>query len=114
MSVTFRPLPVLTFFCVLLFAVLISLGVWQVQRLQWKLGLIDLINRNMHARPLNLDDGGIPIRESDSEYLHVSLSGRFDNSKEAYIYGIAPQGAPAYHVVVPLTMLRRRISRTST
>ncbi len=104
MSVSFRPLAVLTLFCVLLFAVLISLGVWQLQRLQWKVALIDLINRNMHARPLSLDAGAIPSREFKTEYLHVALSGRFDNSKEAYIYGIGPQGAPAFHVVVPLTL----------
>ena len=102
--ISFRPLPALTIVCAILFAALVSLGVWQLQRLQWKLALIDLINRNMHARPLNLTDGAIPIREFKTEYLHVSLSGHFDNAKEAYIYGIGPLGAPVFHVVVPLTL----------
>ena len=102
--ISFRPLPALTVVCAILFAALVSLGVWQMERLQWKLAVIDLINRNMHARPLNLDDGAVPIHEFKTEYLHVSLSGRFDNAKEAYIYGIGPLGAPVFHVVVPLAL----------
>src|SRR5699024_3651738 len=37
----------------------------------------------------------------DAEYRRVTLTGRFDHAKEAYIYGIA-NGAPVYHVVTPL------------
>jgi len=103
MPVSFRPLPALSIVCAILFAVLISLGVWQLQRLHWKLDLIHLIARNMHARPLSLDGHGIPIHTLDTEYLHVSVSGRFDNKNEAYIFGIGPLGAPVFHVVVPLT-----------
>lgn len=103
MPISFRPLPALSIACAILLAVLVSLGVWQLQRLHWKLGLIDLIDRNMHARPLSLNDRAIPIHKFDTEYLHVTLTGRFDNSKEAYVYGIGPLGAPIFHVVVPLT-----------
>jgi surfeit locus 1 family protein len=103
MPVSFRPLPALSIVCAILFVVLISLGVWQLQRLHWKLELIHLVARNMHAPPLSLDGRAIPIRKLDTEYLHVSVSGRFDNAKEAYIFGIGPLGAPVFHVVVPLT-----------
>jgi len=36
-----------------------------------------------------------------AEFRRVTVTGRFDNAKEAYIYGIGPEGAPVYHVVVP-------------
>ena len=52
---TFRPYPGLTFACAILFAILCGLGVWQVQRLHWKLGLIAQVNANMAAAPLSLD-----------------------------------------------------------
>ncbi len=100
----FRPLPGVTVATALLFAFLVGLGVWQLQRLQWKLALIEQVNRNMHARPIPLDARGLPYSETGSEYLHVSLAGRFDNAKEAYIYGIGPEGGPVYHVVVPFTL----------
>ena len=55
MPVSFRPLPALTVVCTILFAALLALGVWQLQRLQWKLGLIAQVNRNMTSPPITLD-----------------------------------------------------------
>jgi len=101
MSVSFRPLPALTIVCTILLAALISLGVWQLQRLQWKLALIDLIHRNMNAPPVRLGDGGHLVWEPETNYLHVTTTGRFDNSREAYVFAIGPEGSPVYHVIVP-------------
>jgi surfeit locus 1 family protein len=100
----FRPLPGITIACAILFAFLIGLGVWQLQRLQWKLALIDEVNRNMHAKPVRLGDGGRIVEEALTDYLHVVVRGRFDNSKESYIYSTGPDGAPVYHVIVPLAV----------
>jgi surfeit locus 1 family protein len=95
----FRPMPALTVAATALFALLIGLGVWQLERLQWKLALIAQVDRNLHAAPLSLDDGIIPR----AEYTRVALTGRFDNSKEAFIFGTDASGAPGYRVVVPFT-----------
>lgn len=95
----FRPLPGITIACALLLVFLIGLGVWQLQRLQWKLALIDRANHNLVAPPLSLDR--ILALGSDAEYRRVALHGRFDNAKEAYVYGTGPEGAPVYRVVVP-------------
>ena len=97
----FRPLPGFTIAATILFAFLIGLGVWQLQRLQWKLALIDEVNRNLTAEPLPLDR--ILALGSKAEYRRVALAGRFDNAKEAYVYGIGLEGAPVFHVVVPFT-----------
>ena len=97
----FRPLPALTIACTLLFAFLIALGVWQLHRLQWKLGLIAEVNRNMHVKPVPFGDGGHLYWETETDYLHVTGTGRFDNSKEAYVFAIGPEGGPVYHVIVP-------------
>ncbi len=96
----FRPLPGITLAAAILFAFLCGLGVWQLQRLQWKLALIDRVNRNLTAPPVDLDD--ILALGKDAEYRRVTLHGRFDNAKETYIYGIGLQGAPVFHVVTPL------------
>jgi len=99
MSVSFRPLPVLTIVGTVLFAMLIGLGVWQLQRLQWKLGLIAEVNRNLAASPITLDRAlamGV-----DAQYHRVRLEGRFDNSKETYVFGTGILGAPILHVIVP-------------
>lgn len=95
----FRPFVGFTIASAILFAFLIGLGVWQLQRLQWKLALIDEVNRNLTAAPLPLD--AIVVLGPKAEYRRVALSGRFDNTKEAYVYGIGVEGAPVFHVVVP-------------
>jgi surfeit locus 1 family protein len=95
----FRPLPGFTIAAAVLLALLIGLGVWQLQRLQWKLALIDQVNHHLTAPPLPLDR--ILALGGDAQYRRVTLSGRFDNAKEAYIFGIGLEGAPVYHVVVP-------------
>jgi len=98
----FRPLPALTFFCAVLFAILIALGVWQLDRLQWKLGLIAEVQRNLAASPLSLDEAlGLGPK---AQYRRVALDGRFDNTKEAYVFGTDNAGAPVYHVIAPFRM----------
>ena len=96
--IAFRPLPALTAACAALFAVLIGLGVWQIERLQWKLALIARVNHNLQAAPVSLDDGVTP----QSDYQRVALTGRF-GAKEAYAFATDETGAPVYHVLVPLT-----------
>ncbi len=96
---TFRPLPGFTIAAAILFAVLVSLGVWQLHRLQWKLALIDQVSRNMGAAPISLDEA-LKLG-SGAEYRRVTLRGRFDNAKESYIFGTGPEGAPVFHVIVP-------------
>jgi surfeit locus 1 family protein len=98
---TFRPYPALTAVCAVLLAFLIGLGVWQLQRLQWKLGLIAEVTRNMAAPPISLD-AALALGHA-AEYRHVALNGRFDNARESYAYGIDRDAVPDYHVIVPFT-----------
>lgn len=97
---TFRPLPGLTIACALIFALLCGLGTWQLERLQWKLALIARVNSHMAAAPVTLDQI-LRMSPDEAQYRHVTLSGRFDNSKEAYAFGTDAAGAPVYHVLTP-------------
>jgi len=85
----------------MLFAILISLGVWQVNRLHWKLGLIAHVNRSMHAAPLS-PDKALAMGPA-AQYRRVALDGHFDDAKEAYVFG-TDGGAPVYHVIVSFTV----------
>ena len=103
----FRPLPIFTAVCAVMFAVLISLGVWQVQRLHWKLGLIAEVNQSLAAPPITLDQA-LALGEG-AQYHRVLLDGWFLNDKEAYVYASGPDGAPVYHVLTPFETRDRRI-----
>ena len=72
---------------VIAFAILCSLGVWQVERLHWKEALIASVERGLKAPPVpapgpvqwdSLDYG-------DREYQRVTVSGHFDERGESYV-----------------------------
>jgi surfeit locus 1 family protein len=103
----FRPLPVFTLVTVIALAILMSLGMWQVQRLHWKLGLIAQVNRNLTLPPVSLD--AALAMGTAADYRHVALMGHFEHAREAYIYTVAEGGTPVYHVVTPFVTDRGRV-----
>ncbi len=81
----------------------VSLGVWQVHRLHWKLDLIARVDARVHADPVPApgpDDWANVTRKGD-EYRHVSVTGTYLNDQEVQIYTPADFG-PAYWVLTPL------------
>src|SRR5579871_5847227 len=99
MTVRFRPSLVLTIATAALFLLLVSLGVWQLERLKWKLQLIETVGSHLAAKPVSLDQA--LRRGADAQYRRVTLYGRFENGKEAYVFATDDAGAPVYHVIVP-------------
>jgi surfeit locus 1 family protein len=101
--VRFRPLVGFSLLMVPLFALLVSLGAWQLERLQWKLNLISEIGRNMHAAPISIDSA-LAMGNAAAQYRRVSLSGIFLNGLESYVYTTGPHGSAVYHVLTPLRL----------
>jgi surfeit locus 1 family protein len=103
MALRFKPYPGLTIAAAILVAILIGLGVWQLERLQWKLALIARVNGHMTAAPVALDD--ILHMDADTaQYRRVTLQGRFDNDQEAYVFATDADGDPVYHVLTPFRL----------
>jgi surfeit locus 1 family protein len=98
-----RPLWKFTAFMLPLFLGCVALGVWQLGRLQWKLSLIHQADSNLSA-PLVPVAQALALGPEAAQYRRVSLSGRFENSKEAYVFGTAAGGTPVYHVVTPFRL----------
>jgi len=83
-------------------ALLIGLGVWQLQRLEWKRGLIAEIETRAKAPPISLAEALALAKDGgDPSYLHVRVAGRFENDKERHLYALA-DGAPGWHLITPL------------
>jgi len=77
-----RGLLLLTAFAAAALAALLGLGVWQLQRLQWKEGLIAEIEARTKAPPISLDEAVALARKGeDFSYLRVCAEGRFDHAK---------------------------------
>lgn len=84
--------PMLVFLCLL--------GNWQVERLNWKLDLIEKLETRYDlpsiALPSVLEDTDI------WEYRHASISGRYLHMREMPLYSIGPNGRPGYDLFTPL------------
>ena len=97
-----RSLLLFTAFSAAALALLIGLGLWQLQRLEWKQGLIAQIEARAHAEPVALKEAVMRACAGDDVgYLRVRVDGRFDNSKERYLYALS-DGRPGWHVITPL------------
>jgi len=85
------------------FAVLIALGVWQVERRAWKLALIDRVEQRVHApaQPIPAPASWPAVSAANDEYRHVSLKGRFLHDRETLVQAVTEEG-PGYWVLTPL------------
>jgi surfeit locus 1 family protein len=91
----------------LAFALLMSLGTWQMQRKAWKEGLLAKIAERTHAAPVPLADVVAERSASfpegyDPEYRHVSVNGRILHDKEQYVWAPDANAGAGYHVYAPL------------
>jgi surfeit locus 1 family protein len=98
----FRPRLVPTLFTVPAFFILIALGVWQVQRLHWKEGLIAQRDTAVTAAPVAPPQTLAAARPL--EFHHVVAEGTFDNGKELFLAASSESGEPGYQVVTPLAL----------
>jgi surfeit locus 1 family protein len=96
----FRPIPGFTIAAIIMIAILCGLGVWQLQRLTWKEALIATVSGHMTAAPVSLDRI-LTMSADDAQYRKVALGGRFDNSREAYVFTTDAGGDAVYHVLTP-------------
>jgi surfeit locus 1 family protein len=87
----------------LLIVLFAGLGTWQVQRLQWKLALIDRVESRVHAAPVAPPPParwGRVTAESD-EYRHVRLAGHYLYQFTTPVQAVSDLGA-GYWLVTPL------------
>ena len=101
MTKTFRPTLIPTLFTVPAVIVLIILGSWQIQRLQWKNQLINTFLEEV-AKP------GIewPIENVDNKsliYRRIALQGTFLHDNEIYLYQNY-KGKPGYGIITPFQL----------
>ena len=78
--------------------ILVGLGVWQLQRLDWKNGILAQIDAKIAAVPVVLPDTVSP--EAD-KYLPVTLSGRLIGPEALVLTSIKDSGA-GYRVIAAL------------
>ena len=69
---------------------LVSLGFWQIYRLNWKLELIEQIENSLKNDPVELSN----IEKKN--YLRIKTSGVIDFDKQIYLYNLNDAGKPGF------------------
>ncbi|WP_378943880.1 SURF1 family protein [Mesorhizobium sp. ANAO-SY3R2] len=88
----------------IVFAILIALGSWQLQRLYWKEGLIAQIAERTHSQPLPLAEMEVKFRATgDVDYWPVTLSGTFEHQGERHFFATW-EGQSGFYVYTPLRL----------
>src|ERR1700735_5354899 len=103
----FRPRLAPTLVTILIVLVCGGLGVWQLQRLEWKRGLIAQREAAVAAAPVapprTLEDA------SALEFRLVVADGVLAHDKEIFLNAIGPKGGAGFDVLTPLKEAGGRI-----
>lgn len=86
-------------------AVLVSLGVWQLQRLAWKESVLADIAARIEAEPVGLPQD--VDREAD-RYLPVAVEGRFEGETVRVLVSLQGSG-PGYRLITGFDVEGRRV-----
>ena len=76
--------------------VLLSLGSWQLYRLNWKLNLISEIENSLKSNPVELS------KSDKKNYLRIKTSGQINFDKQIYLYNLNKSGKPGFEVINPI------------
>jgi len=96
----FRPGLWPTLATLVLLPLLVWLGVWQLQRADWKQGLVDA-NAARAGLPEASLQALLPVTAAD-QYRPVGLTGRYDLDHQLLLDNRTWQGHPGYEVLTPL------------
>ena len=75
---------------------LLSLGFWQIYRLNWKLEIIEQIENSLKNDPVKLSN------TEKKNYLRIETSGDIDFDKQIYLYNLNDAGKPGFEVINPI------------
>ncbi len=101
----FRPMPVLSFVTLVALAILIGLGLWQLERREEKHALLTEIAQRMIAPADSIE--ALLVDESAAPFRHATAQGTFEYGQEAYVF--APRSNDSgthlgYKVITPLRL----------
>ena len=102
--IRFRPMLIPTLWFLPGLALLVGLGIWQIERLHEKEALIATVQAGISAPPVPLADA-LARGAANAEWRHVRVTGHFLHDKEIYVFSRGPKGAVGVDIVTPLVLM---------
>lgn len=103
----FRPTLWPTLFTIPALLVLVGLGSWQIERLQWKSQLVETFDARIALEP-----AAAPVAIDDMNkwrYRRIRLDGVFQHDKEILMTGRTFEGSAGFHVLTPMLLKDDRV-----
>jgi surfeit locus 1 family protein len=82
-------------------AVCVRLGVWQLDRLEQRKARNAAISAAFRAAPVTAEEA---MRDSATRFRRARVRGQWDYSRESIVGGRTRSGSPGVHVVTPVTL----------
>jgi surfeit locus 1 family protein len=92
--------PVIT--TILLVGLCVALGIWQLQRLQWKEGLIAELQQAQEETPVFKENLPEDLDELANKNFHsIMLPGEYVHAQEVHVIGRSINGEPGFNIYTP-------------
>ncbi|WP_026501162.1 SURF1 family protein [Bartonella clarridgeiae] len=97
--------------CVFFFVVFSALGVWQIQRLNWKTTLITSANHRIHLAPVKapLQSQWLNVTFDKDEYRPITITGELLTNKNILVTAVT-QNTTGYWVLTPLKTIDNTVT----
>ena len=89
---------------VVAFAILVTLGTWQLQRLNWKLDLVEKRQQALTSDPIKLSDIDAGIEHGyDVDWFKVQAVGSYRHDLERHVYHLR-NGKIGWRIITPFVV----------
>lgn len=101
----FRPTLWPTLAAIVMFAILIRLGIWQLHRADYKRALLQQYSHSEKLPPLDLGQSlGNAPDSTLTRYRHVEAKGHYDATRQVLLQDMQHEGAIGYEVLTPFVL----------
>jgi surfeit locus 1 family protein len=103
-SIIFKPSLLPSIVTAVLLYTMISLGLWQLDRAEYKANLQSIIETRSQQSPTSIDNVDIGADQSDWLYQPVSATGQYDNQHSVLLDNQVHNMQAGYHVYTPFKL----------
>lgn len=103
-SFIFKPSLLPSIVTALLLYIMISLGLWQLDRAEYKGNLQSIIEMRSQQPPINIDEVNTQAEQADWLYQPVTINGQYDNQHSLLLDNQVHSMQAGYHVYTPFKL----------
>lgn len=97
-----------TLFIIAGVVVLVRLGIWQLDRRDYKRSLNEMMAERWQMAPFDVNQSTLPANLVDLQYRHIAATGKFDYAHQIIVKNASRNGLPGVNLITPLVLDGKR------